>query len=206
MQQRRAARSTDSEVRERLIGAARDLIAEGGVEALTSRSITNRAAENLGSITYYFGSKEALVTEALTRTARELVTPVLDTLTDPSVEPTARLFDAIRMLTHAAATNQAALDVYIQALATAAHNEDVAAPLRSLHDHITGALAIELESLIATGRIPTWARPGAMAQLIIALVNGVALGIAATPQTTNALDIGQQFGVLLTRSDSPNPP
>jgi AcrR family transcriptional regulator len=95
MNQRRAAGSADSQVKECLVEAAQALIAEGGVEALTSRAITGRAGQNLGSITYYFGSKEALVTEAMARTARQLVAPVLNVLTDPHPDPVARLVDAV---------------------------------------------------------------------------------------------------------------
>jgi hypothetical protein len=83
-------------------------------------------------------------------------------------------------------------------LASAVHREDIAIPLRSLHADVLAELEAELEFLVAEDLIPTWVRPAAMAQLIVALVNGVALGLSVNPQTTNALDIGQQFVALLT--------
>lgn len=195
--QRRAAATADPEARDRLLDATHALIAEGGIEALTSRAITDRAELNLGSITYYFGSKEALVAESLARTARRLITPVLDVLTEPDADPTVKLFEAVQLLGRTVATDEAALHVYVQAMAAAAHLDDVAGPLRSVQTDIVGTLEAELVAMRADERIPEWVRPAAMAQLIVALVNGVALGVSANRPGTSPVDIGQQFAALL---------
>ena len=56
---------SDAITRGRLIEATQQLLANGGVAALTSRSIASTADANLASITYYFGSKAQLVTESI---------------------------------------------------------------------------------------------------------------------------------------------
>jgi len=49
-----------TDVRRRLLDAARQLFARDGYEGASVRDITRRARANLGAVTYHFGSKEAL--------------------------------------------------------------------------------------------------------------------------------------------------
>jgi AcrR family transcriptional regulator len=58
--------------REKVIVAAIDCIEESGLQALTIRSIAAKAGVNSAAISYYFGTKEKLVEEALNRTLEEL--------------------------------------------------------------------------------------------------------------------------------------
>lgn len=51
--------------RERLLRAAWEVVRDEGLGAATSRRITDQAGANLQAITYHFGSKEALLGEAL---------------------------------------------------------------------------------------------------------------------------------------------
>ncbi|WP_052849787.1 TetR/AcrR family transcriptional regulator [Streptomyces avicenniae] len=56
----------DPERRERIIGAALDLVAEEGVAGVSHRKIAARAGVPLGSMTYHFRSMDALLREAFT--------------------------------------------------------------------------------------------------------------------------------------------
>ena len=59
------------DTKERIKRAARKLFAEHGVEAVTVRQIVAEAgAKNGGSLNYYFGSKEGLISELLTDVLR----------------------------------------------------------------------------------------------------------------------------------------
>jgi TetR/AcrR family transcriptional regulator len=60
-------------VSQRLVDVARDLFSRQGFDGTSVRQITSRAHANLGSITYHFGSKEALYHEVLTACAEPLV-------------------------------------------------------------------------------------------------------------------------------------
>src|SRR5215217_978796 len=53
------------ERRRQLLHATLDLIRESGVEAVTHRAVGERANVPLGSVTYYFPTKDALLREAL---------------------------------------------------------------------------------------------------------------------------------------------
>ncbi len=57
--------SSDTGSKDKLLRGARSCIAEKGFAATSSRDIARAAGANLASINYHFGSKEALVNEAL---------------------------------------------------------------------------------------------------------------------------------------------
>lgn len=50
----------------KLINAAGEIIASGGLDALTIRGVAHRAGENLSSIHYHFGNKEGLLVATVT--------------------------------------------------------------------------------------------------------------------------------------------
>jgi AcrR family transcriptional regulator len=72
-----------TEVRERLIEAARQLFAKAGYDATSVREITSLAEANLGAITYPFGTKEALYHAVIERFA----VPIADEIAAISAEP-----------------------------------------------------------------------------------------------------------------------
>lgn len=58
-------------------------------------------------------------------------------------------------------------------------------------------LAAEMQNQLERGLLPAWVNPSAMAQLIVALVNGVAIAVATDPDGTDATAIAGQFAQLL---------
>lgn len=58
--------------RDRLLDAAEELFAEIGYAGISTREIAARAKVNLGSIPYYFGTKENLLKEVLLRRVRPI--------------------------------------------------------------------------------------------------------------------------------------
>lgn len=84
-----------SDIRERLVEAARTAFARDGFDAASVRDITARAHANLGAITYHFGSKEALYHAVIERFA----TPVADQIAAIAAEtgpPLERLAKCVR--------------------------------------------------------------------------------------------------------------
>jgi len=57
----------DAPSRQRLLEASERLIADGGVEALSMRAVTQAAGLSVSAANYHFGSKDALVRETLLR-------------------------------------------------------------------------------------------------------------------------------------------
>jgi len=56
-----AAYSTSETTKRRLIMAAGELFAQNGIKAVTTRTIAEKAGENLGLIKYHFGNKDGLL-------------------------------------------------------------------------------------------------------------------------------------------------
>jgi len=89
----RAARRSDPDRREKIIAATLDLIAARGVQGATYRTVGAAADVPLGSMTYYFPSREDLVFTAFERFADDLFSPLDRSMTDvgPGEDPRERL-------------------------------------------------------------------------------------------------------------------
>lgn len=67
-----AAPPRQAATRQALLDAAEGLLAQNGIAGTSTRDIIKAANANLGAINYYFGSKDTLVREVLTRRLRAL--------------------------------------------------------------------------------------------------------------------------------------
>ena len=86
-------REAGERTRQRLIEAARDLLAEHGEAGVSLRAITEAADANVASVSYHFGSKEALVKAAIEQSIERLVQDQVDGLSeleDPGLEDIAK--------------------------------------------------------------------------------------------------------------------
>lgn len=198
--QRRASSATAATARDRLLAATADLLATVGPQGATSRAIARAAGENLASITYYFGSKDQLVAESLVTSARVLLAPVLAELSRADVDPTHKLLAAAQLLYRILDDNRHQLPGYLHSLAAAPGDDLVRAELHALHRGLSDVLAREMEARQADGQLPAWIEPEPMAQLIVAVANGVAVASAVDPERTDATAIGAQFAQLLLAS------
>ena len=165
--------------------------------------IADAAGENLAAITYYFGSKDSLIAEALARNARELLQPVITTLTDPDASPAEKLMRAAQMLSSILVDSRERLPGYLHCIAAGTHDDSIAAEMRSLQNEVITALTDEMSKQLYHELIPPWVRPAVMAQLIVALANGVAVAAAIDPEQTDGDAIGEQFIRLLLGAGSP---
>lgn len=194
--QRRSSPSSQVAARARLIAATQGLLATGGADSLSSRSIATAAAANLGAITYYFGSKEQLVTEAMVAGARDLLAPVIAILRSDE-EPTMKLLEAVAVLDGLLRDHRQDLAGYIQAIAASSSNASIADALQTLHREMAQLLADEIERQRSVARLPQWVSPAAMARLILAVVHGTLIAAVVDPTGTDETAIGSQFVQLL---------
>lgn len=160
--------------REQLLRAAADLLAEGGVKAVTHRSVAERAGVPLASTTYYFKSIDELMGEAL-RLATDERVGQLDAFveTAPEVPPApgelGRTFLAT-VISRPIAEILAQFEVYLEAA-------------RNLEMQPTARASIEAFERLAQNVLD---RVGAsddrgMAVAIAALVDGFAIHRLARP-------------------------
>jgi AcrR family transcriptional regulator len=91
-------RELGEQTRQRLLEATRSLVAERGQDAVTLRSITERANANVSAVSYHFGSKDLLVRTAVEQAVRLVLTEQATGLralpNPPSLEQIARAFAA----------------------------------------------------------------------------------------------------------------
>ena len=185
-----------TDTRSQLIESTRESIRDLGIAGATAREITGRASANLASITYHFGSKDLLVTEALIAEAHDLVAPVLELLTsdEPGPERAAR---AASRLVEVFDRSRSQIPVYLAAVAAAPHQPELRAGLAALWDEVTDHLATDIERQRDDGMLPAWVRPRAMASVIVAVVNGVVVAAALDPDGVDHTAIAAQLLALL---------
>jgi AcrR family transcriptional regulator len=191
--------------RDRLLTATRDAIRDVGLPATTARQITGRAAANLAAIPYHFGSKDALVTEALVSEARELLAPVWELLGSdrPAVE---RATGAVAMLDDLFDDALDQVPVYLAALSSAPHSPEVQAGLGELWGQLRDRLARDIAAQGEDGLLPAWVEPSAMAALILAVVNGVVVSSVIDPDGPDHRAVANQFLALLMTAATPQSP
>ena len=193
--QRRSKEARSTDTRDRLLAAAREIVARDGIGGATSRRITAAAGANLASVTYHFGSKDELVAAALLEEVESLIEPALTTL-EGDAAPAARLLEAVQLLVETFATQHDRVPLYFEAAAT---------ELRSGTSHIGEGLARVrtrltdvIEGLQTEGTVPEWIEPAAMAALIAATAQGLVLQSALDPNGPGAQEqAGQLAGLLL---------
>jgi AcrR family transcriptional regulator len=162
----------------------------------TAREITGRASANLASIPYHFGSKDALVAEALVLETRELIEPVLELLSAgrPGAD---RASEAVDMLNVLFERSRNQVPVYLAALAASPHSLPVADGLSELWADVRTALAGDIARQLSDRALPDWVEPQAMAALILSLVNGVVIAAVVDPEGPDHRAVAAQFLTML---------
>lgn len=189
--------------KDRLLDAAWACVSSGGVRAATSRAITERAEANLAAITYHFGSKEALVAEALVRAIRALVAPALDALADDAMDPAARFLTAITRLQESLDAQADLAPAYLEALLHAQRSPIVAEASAEVFGELRGLLATVMVDQQRDGFLPSWVDADAMAALLLGVAQGVVLQSLVDPTGPRAPAMTAQFAQVLLAARHP---
>jgi AcrR family transcriptional regulator len=183
--------------RTRLLEAARTLLRERTYGNITARDLVAASDTNLGSIGYHFGSKEALLNEAIGLALEEWADAIIHvTRTGPDQGPLALMgllgtvldeYDSIRPYYHA----------YIEALARSARSpelrEQLAAHYNRQRDRVAGLLTDSLQDAIE----PSDARH--IASVMIATVDGLLIQTFIDPDNApTSHDLATATGHTLT--------
>lgn len=183
--------------RTRLLEAARTLLRERTYGNITARDLVAASDTNLGSIGYHFGSKEALLNEAIGLALEEWADAIIHaTRTDPGPGPLSAMdllrtvldeYDSIRPYYHA----------YIEALARSARSpelrEQLAAHYNRQRDRVAGLLTDSPDDTID----PTDARH--LASVMIATVDGLLIQtFIDADNAPSSRDLAAATGHMLT--------
>jgi AcrR family transcriptional regulator len=184
--------------KEKLRRAALHCIAQRGYAATSSRDIAREAGANVASINYHFGSKEALVTEALGECFgmwnQRVETAFVSAAGLPPHDQLAAIlhaaidsFDEVRSSVHAC------VETYAPALRSDALREQMAAGYATVRES-----AVQLASKAMTdGGMPVPDNLAAIASVLMAVCDGLMLQWIADPDAPpNAADTLDALGAI----------
>jgi AcrR family transcriptional regulator len=195
-EQRRSKAVRHTETRARLLTATRACLRRGGLASASSRNITDEAGVNLAAITYHFGSKDELVARTLFDELERRLEPALRLLDDDG-DPLMVMARGLEQLMSDFESAKADAPLYLEALVLASRPGPFANQARKLVRSVRRLLARRITQLVDTGFAPPWTDPDAMAGLLVAVANGVALQATVDPRGPTPRAMAGQFTGLL---------
>jgi AcrR family transcriptional regulator len=194
------ADTREGNTRERLVVAAWECVRKHGTAGATSRAVTTAAGANLGAITYYFGSKDALVAEAVGGAIEALLAPALHALQDETRDPVGRLLGAVTQLQLAYEQSDEDAPAYLEVLIQSRRHPELQQRVSRILTEIRAILSKQMAELKTRGFLPDWVQPEPMAGLLLAVAQGVVLQTAIDAAGPNHTSMADQFAQLLLAS------
>jgi len=199
---RRDSSSGSAETRDRLIQGTIATLKARGLHDTTSREVARASGVNLAGITYHFGSKDELVAQALLQAIRGWVEPAMSILRE-DIHPALRMIGAVQALQASFERARDVLPVYLEALVQAPRADTLRTGVEALFAELRGFLSGQIGELKKMGFLPAWIDPEAMAMLLVATGDGLALHAALEPDAVDHHAVaGQAMQLLLSASDA----
>src|SRR4051794_3315465 len=175
--------------RDDLLDAARGLIVEKGFAATTSRDLVAASNTNLGSIGYHFGSREALLSQALEELFDEWAELLAGAaFSEPGASPRERLTATWKATLDSLAQHQALIRAFVEALAHAERSPSFRRLIRDHYRRIQGSVAALVEEALGPDAAAQGADPRVIALFIIAVFDGLAVQYRMDPKATPSGD------------------
>ncbi len=171
--------------REQLLAAARRLLEERGYAHITARDLVAASDTNLASIGYHFGSKAALLNEAIeaafTDWAEQLAAFVMS---DPDATPMQRASATWVASLEKMPKRHSILQAYVEALAQALRVPELRAQLAEHYRRARTMVATLVAASLGDDADPDDSRCTAVAALVIAACDGLALQSLLDPDSS----------------------
>jgi AcrR family transcriptional regulator len=167
--------------RERLLEGARECLHEKGYAATTARDIVSASDTNLASIGYHFGSKEALLQEAIMDGFREW-TEFLARATFAAADapPDQRLRTSWRLMLESFEPNRSLLVAWVESLAPALRSPELR---DQLAEHLRESRAA-VRAMVEAALGDTGADTQAIASFLMAVCDGLVIQWLVEPDAT----------------------
>ena len=173
-------RELESDKAKRIVDAMRTSVGRRGAAGSTFDHVAREAGVSRGLLHYYFGSKERLLVEVCRRDCDIRMQRVDDALAPSSSAD--ELVDALVRSLEAMLRDDPGFTALIFELFTSSrHNEEIALELRELQGRVRGRLAEQLADKAGEGVIRLAAEPDAVAAVLVALADGLALRMLGDP-------------------------
>jgi len=164
------------EGREALLNAAVRVVARGGLRKLTYRAVAEEAGVTHGLVVHHFGSRDALIEEALAHTIRT-------SLSTSALEPgTGKVADFSTGLSDMVTADPDTQAFQYELLLEARRRPELLPQLRALYDEYFEATRRELNRMLPAGA------DQAMTRLVFAALDGLVLHqlVFGEPEVTDA--------------------
>ncbi|MBV8541523.1 MAG: TetR/AcrR family transcriptional regulator [Pseudonocardiales bacterium] len=165
--------------REALLDGARRCLLERGYARTTARDLVAASDTNLASISYHFGSKEALLNEALQRCFDEYIGQITRIVfADPSATPLQRVRASWEALVRTVEQHRPLKVAFVEALAQAERVPELRAQLAECHERARATVADMVRASVA-GLSDSTARQ--VASFLIAVYQGLQIQLLLDP-------------------------
>ena len=182
--------------RDALLEAARDLILEKGFAATTARDLVAASDTNLGSIGYHFGSREALLNQAIEELFDEWTQLLAGAaFSDEDAPPLERLTASWKATLDTLGEHHALIRAFVEALAHAERSPDFRKQMRDHYRRSRRTVALLVEAALGPDAVAKGADPMMIALFLMAVFDGLALQFRMAPEDTPS---GEQLVAALT--------
>jgi len=171
--------------REQLLQAAIECLQTKGYARTTARDIAAAADANLASIGYHFGSKEALLyeaiihsTEAWTRRIGEL------TFSEADLSPLARMAMSWQVMLDSFAEQKPLLLAFVESLAQAGHSDELRAQMADHYQRIRDTVGEMVRASLGRDAESHGADPNVIGSFLIAVCDGLLVQWLLDPERT----------------------
>lgn len=162
--------------REQLLTAARRLLEERGYAHITARDLVAASDTNLASIGYHFGSKAALLNAAIEASFEDWAAQLAAyVMSDPAATPLERASATWVTALELLPQRHSMLQAYVEALAQALRVPDLRAQLADHYQRARTMVAALVAASLDDGSDADDPRCRAVATLVIAACDGLAL-------------------------------
>ena len=195
----------------------RDQLIEGAIECLrtkgysrtTARDIAAAANANLASIGYHFGSKEALLNEAITRTCEQWTVRLGEVSSAaPDASPLEQMAASWVAMIAAFEEMRPVLVGFVEAVGQSAWSDDLREPMAAHYRRVRGTITEMVSSSLGPAAEELGANPKVVASFLLAVCDGLVLQWLLDPAETPTgeelvASLGAALGAALRHQETP---
>lgn len=184
----------DTDKAQRIVAAMRTSIGRRGIAGSTFDHVAREAGVSRGLLHYYFGSKERLLVEVVRRDC-EIRLAGLEQALAGADSPAAIVDVLVTALEEALAEpdQERGFGLIFELFTASRHNDDLRGEMGELYRLVRDKVAEVLDLKQAEGVVKLRAEPGAVASLLFALADGIAMQVESDP----AWDSGPTFATAM---------
>ncbi len=185
--------------KERLLEGALQCLQEQGYARTTARDIARAAGANLASIGYHFGSKEALLNDALMKGFAAWTEEIVRrTFAQADSSPLERMVTSWQVMLSSFEQCRPLLVAFIESFAQAQHSDELRDQLAAHYSQIRATVADTVRASLGDEAAERGADPEVIASFLIAICDGLTLQWLLDPaQTPSGEQLAGSLGAAL---------